>query len=192
MEILETNLVAHSDCLDLLRNTQFGLPSTQTDSSSRLLRVPKFVPEDVADIVTASLHRVKYARGLLVYLNVFWSTGTCYRLRGCCACISATAPRLADSFRNIFRSAWFAIFRIEEAHGVLISRSIQSPVAGEPYQYFTAQFMRCACIYSYAGTAKHTRYLYVFVADPGPQVLYDIQKHFQRAFGLTSDQIPDC
>jgi len=100
MEILETNLVAHPDCLDLLRNTQFGLPSTQTDSSSRLLRVPKFVPEDVADIVTAPLHRVKYARGLLVYLNVFWSTGTCYRLRGCCACISATAPRLADSFRT--------------------------------------------------------------------------------------------
>ena len=100
MEILETNLVAHSDCLDLLRNTQFGLPSTQTDSSSRLLRVPKFVPEDVADIVTASLHRVKYARGLLVYLNVFWSTGTCYRLCVCCACISATAPRLADSGRT--------------------------------------------------------------------------------------------
>jgi len=23
-------------------------------------------------------------------------------------------------------------------------------------------------------------------------VLYDIQKHFQRVFGLTSDQIPDC
>ena len=25
-----------------------------------------------------------------------------------------------------------------------------------------------------------------------PQVLYEIQKHFQRKFGLTSDQIPDC
>ena len=109
---LETNLGAHPDCADLLKDTPFEPPSKQTSSSSRLLRVPNFVSQAVADIVTAPLHRVKYARGLLVYLNVFWSTGTCYRLRGCCACISATAPRLADSFRNSFRSAWSAIFRI--------------------------------------------------------------------------------
>ena len=97
---LETNLDAHPDCVDLLKDTPFEPPSKQTSSSSRLLRVPNFVSQAVADIVTAPLHRVKYARGLLVYLNVFWSTGTCYRLRGCCACISATAPRLADSFRT--------------------------------------------------------------------------------------------
>ena len=112
MEILETNLADHPHCQDLLKDTVFGPPSTQTDSSSRLLRVPNFLPQDVADIVFAPLHRVKYTRGLLVHLNVFWSTGTFYRLRGCCACISATAPRLPDSFRNIFRSAWSAIFRI--------------------------------------------------------------------------------
>ena len=97
---METNLDAHPDCVDLLKDTPFEPPSKQTSSSSRLLRVPNFVSQAVADIVTAPLHRVKYARGLLVYLNVFWSTGTCYRLRGCCACISATALRLADSFRT--------------------------------------------------------------------------------------------
>ena len=100
MEILETNLDAHPDCVDLLKDTPFEPPSKQTSSSSRLLRVPNFVSQAVADIVTAPLHRVKYARGLLVYLNVFWSTRTCYRLRVCCACISATAPRLADSGRT--------------------------------------------------------------------------------------------
>ena len=116
MEILETKLDNHPDCVDLLKDTPFEPPSKHLETnldahpdcvdllkdlrSSRLLRVPNFVSQAVADIVTAPLHRVKYARGLLVYLNVFWSTGTCYRLRGCCACISATAPRLADSFRT--------------------------------------------------------------------------------------------
>ena len=53
----------------------------------------------------------------------------------------------------------------------------------------TVQFMRCACIYSYAGTAKHTRYLYVFVADPGPQVFYDIRETFSE--GVWIDIRPD-
>ena len=60
-----------------------------------------------------------------------------------------------------------------------------SPVAGEPHQYTTAQFMRCACIYGCAGTA------YGFGAGQGPQVLYDILNYFQRKFQVTSDQIPD-
>ena len=47
MEILETNLAVHPHCQDLLKDTVFGPPSTQTDSSSRLLLVPKFLPKDV-------------------------------------------------------------------------------------------------------------------------------------------------
>ena len=79
-----------------------------------------------------------------------------------------------------------------QSHGAVISRSIDSPVAGEPYQYTTAQFMRCPCMYGYAGTKRHTAFQYGFGVDTGPQVLYDIQNHFRKKFGLTTKQIPDC
>ena len=109
MEILETNLAVHPHCQDLLKDTVFGPPSTQTDSSSRLLRVPNFLPQDVAD-------------------------------------------------------KWYSELKeVMKTHGAVISRSIDSPdIDYAGYQYKTAQFMNCPCMYEYAGTR----------ADPGPQVLF--------------------
>ena len=80
-----------------------------------------------------------------------------------------------------------------QTHGAVISRSKDSP-AGDylGYQYTTAQFMRCPCMYGYAGTKRHTAFQYGFGVDTGPQVLYDIQNHFRKKFGLTTKQIPDC
>ena len=120
MEILETNLAVHPHCQDLLKDTVFGPPSTQTDSSSRLLLVRNFLPQDV---------RHKWYTELKEVLNT---------------------------------------------HGAVISRSMNSPDADyEGYQYRTAQFMNCPCMYAYAGTAKHKAYqLCGFGADPGPQVLF--------------------
>ena len=140
MEILETNLAVHPHCQDLLKDTVFGPPSTQTDSSSRLLRLPKFLPQDVAD-------------------------------------------------------KWYSELKeVMKTHGAVISRSKDSPdIDYAGYQYKTAQFMNCPCMYDYSGTAKHKAYqLCGFGADPGPQVLYDIKQHFRRLFRLTNDQTPDC
>ena len=140
MEILETHLDGHPHRQDRLRGTVFGAASTQTDSSSRLLLVPKFLPKDVRD---------KWYSELKGVLNTY---------------------------------------------GAVISRSIDSPDAAYAgYQYKTAQFMNCPCMYEYAGTAKHKAYqLCGFGADPGPQVVYDMKQHFRQAFGLTNDQTPDC
>ena len=140
MEILETNLAVHPHCQDLLRDTVFGPPSTQTDSSSRLLRLPKFLPQDVAD-------------------------------------------------------KWYSELKeVMKTHGAVISRSIDSPdIDYAGYQYKTAQFMNCPCMYAYAGTAKHKAYrLCGFGADFGPQVLYDIKQYFRRLLGLTQEETPDC
>ena len=140
MEILETNLHDHPQVQDLLKDTVFGPPSTQTDSSSRLLRVPNFLPQDVAD-------------------------------------------------------KWYSELKdLMKTHGAVISRSIDSPDIGGPgYQYKTAQFMNCPCMYDYGGTARHKAYqLSAFGADKGPQVLYDIKQYFRQVFGLTNDQTPDC
>ena len=140
MAILETHLAAHSQCQDMLKDPKFGLASTQTHSSSRLLLVRNFLPQDV---------RHKWYSELKEVLNTL---------------------------------------------GAVISRSMNSPDADyEGYQYRTAQFMNCPCMYAYAGTAKHKAYqLCGFGADPGPQVLYDIKQHFRRLFRLTNDQTPDC
>ena len=140
MEILETNLDVHPHCQDLLKDTVFGPPSTQTDSSSRLLLVPNFLPQDVAD---------KWYSELKEVLNT---------------------------------------------HGAVISRSKDSPdIDYAGYQYKTAQFMNCPCMYAYAGTARHKAFnLCGFGADQGPQVIYDMKQHFRQLFGLTNDQIPDC
>ena len=58
---METNLDAHPDCVDLLKDTPFEPPSKQTSSSSRLLRVPNFVSQAVTDAaiaeLTSALHR---------------------------------------------------------------------------------------------------------------------------------------
>ena len=109
MGILETNLDAYSHCQDRLRDTLFGAASTQTDSSSRLLLVPNFLPKELAD-------------------------------------------------------KWYSELKeVLKTHGAVISKSKDSPdtdCAG--YQYKTAQFMNCPCMYEYAGTS----------ADPGPQVLF--------------------
>ena len=140
MEILETHLEACPHRQDRLRDTLFGAASTQTDSSSRLLLVPKFLPKDLADQWYSELKEV---------LNTY---------------------------------------------GAVISKSKDSPdgvYAG--YQYKTAQFMNCPCMYAYAGTARHKSYkLCGFGADQGPQVIYDMRQHFRQLFGLTNDQIPDC
>ena len=139
MEILETNLDAYPHRQDRLRDTLFGAASTQTDSSSRLLLVPKFLPKDLAD---------KWYSELKEVLNTY---------------------------------------------GAVISKSKDSPdgeYAG--YQYKTAQFMNCPCMYAYAGTARHKSYMCGFGADQGPQVIYDMKQHFRQLFGLTNDQIPDC
>ena len=66
MEILETNLAVHPHCQDLLKDTVFGPPSTQTDSSSRLLRVPKFLPQDVADKWYSELKEVMKTHGAVI------------------------------------------------------------------------------------------------------------------------------
>ena len=139
MEILETNLDAYSHRQDRLRDTLFGAASTQADSSSRLLLVPKFLPKDLAD---------KWYSELKEVLNTY---------------------------------------------GAVISKSKDSPdgdYAG--YQYKTAQFMNCPCMYAYAGTARHKSYMCGFGADQGPQVIYDMKQHFRRKFGLTWAQTPDC
>ena len=119
MEILETHLDAHPHRQDRLRGTLFGAASTQTDSSSRLLLVPKFLPKDVSD-------------------------------------------------------KWYSELKeVMETHGAVISRSIDSPDADyQGYQYTTAQFMNCPCMYDYGGTARHKRFMCGFGADPGPQVLF--------------------
>ena len=140
MEILETHLDAHPHRQDLLEDTVFGPPSQQTDSSSRLLLVPAFLPKELAD-------------------------------------------------------KWYSELKeVLKTHGAVISKSKDSPdtdYAG--YQYKTAQFMNCPCMYEYAGTARHKAFqLCGFGADAGPQVLYDIKQHFRRSFGLTKDQSPDC
>ena len=140
MEILETNLAVHPHCQDLLKHTMFGPASMQTDSSSRLLRVPNFLPQDLAD-------------------------------------------------------KWYSELKeVMKTHGAVISRSKDSPnIDYAGYQYTTAQFMNCPCMYAYAGTAKHKAYqLCGFGADTGPQVIYDMKQHFRQAFGLTNDQTPDC
>ena len=140
MQILETNLDAYPHRQDRLRDTLFGAASTQPGSSSRLLLVPKFLPQDLAD---------KWYSELKEVLNT---------------------------------------------HGAVISRSMNSPDADyEGYQYRTAQFMNCPCMYAYAGTAKHKAYnLCGFGADEGPQVLYDIKQYFRRLLGLTKEETPDC
>ena len=136
MEILETNLDVHPHCQDLLRDTLFGPPSTQTDSSSRLLLVPNFLPKDLAD-------------------------------------------------------KWYSELKeVMKTHGAVISRSTNSPdMPSAGYQYKTAQFMNCPCMYAYAGTAKHKAYkLCGFGEDKGPQVLYDIKQYFRRLLGLTQEE----
>ena len=140
MEILETHLDAHPHRQDRLRGTLFGAASTQTDSSSRLLLVPKFLPKDVSD---------KWYSQLKDVLNTY---------------------------------------------GAVISKSIDSPDANYAgYQYKTAQFMNCPCMYAYAGTARHKAFnLCGFGADQGPQVIYDMKQHFRHQFGLTNEQLPDC
>ena len=105
MEILETHLDAHPHRQDRLRGTLFGAASTRTDSSSRLLLVPKFLPKDVSDKWYSELQEV---------LNTY---------------------------------------------GAVIGRSKDSPDATYAgYQYKTAQFMNCPCMYAYAGTSKHKAY----------------------------------
>ena len=141
MAILETHLAAHPWFgEDLLKDTKFGPASTQTDSSSRLLLVRNFLPQDV---------RHKWYSELKEVLNTL---------------------------------------------GAVISRSKDSPDADYAgYQYKTAQFMNCPCMYAYAGTAKHKAYnLCGFGADEGPQVLYDIKQYFRRLLGLTPEETPDC
>ena len=140
MAILETHLAAHSQCQDMLKDTKFGLASTQTHSSSRLLLVRNFLPQDV---------RHKWYTELKEVLNT---------------------------------------------HGAVISRSTNSPDADYAgYQYRTAQFMNCPCMYAYAGTAKHKAYkLCGFGEDKGPQVLYDIKQYFRQLFGLSQEETPDC
>ena len=140
MEILETNLAVHPHCQDLLTDTVFGPPSTQTDSSSRLLRLSKFLPPEVAD-------------------------------------------------------KWYTELKeVMNTHGAVISRSKDSPdIEYAGYQYKTAQFMNCPCMYDYGGTARHKAYqLCGFGADTGPQVLLYINQYFRRLFRLTHDQTPDC
>ena len=140
MEILETNLAVHPHCQDLLKDTVFGPPSTQTDSSSRLLLVPNFLPQDLAD-------------------------------------------------------KWYSELKeVMKTHGAVISRSKDSPdIDYAGYQYKTAQFMNCPCMYAYAGTAKHKAYkLCGFGEDKGPQVLYDIKQYFRQLFGLSQEETPDC
>ena len=140
MAILETHLAAHSQCQDMLKDTKFGLASTQTHSSSRLLLVRNFLPQDV-------------------------------------------------------RHKWYSELKeVLNTHGAVISRSKDSPDADYAgYQYKTAQFMNCPCMYAYAGTAKHKAYpLCGFGAETGPQVLHDIKQYFRRLFRLTHDQTPDC
>ena len=66
MEILETNLAVHPHCQDLLKDTVFGPPSTQTDSSSRLLRVPKFLPPEVGDKWYSELKEVLNTHGAVI------------------------------------------------------------------------------------------------------------------------------
>ena len=140
MAILETHLAALPQCQDMLKDTKFGRASTQTDSSSRLLLVRNFLPQDV---------RHKWYSELKEVLNTL---------------------------------------------GAVISRSKDSPDADYAgYQYKTAQFMNCPCMYAYAGTAKHKAYnLCGFGADEGPQVLYDIKQYFRRLLGLTQEETPDC
>ena len=90
---------------------------------------------------------------------------------------------------------WFSELKeVMKTHGAVISRSKDSPdIDYAGYQYKTAQFMNCPCMYEYAGTARHKAVeLCGFGADAGPQVLYDIKQHFRRSFGLTKDQTPDC
>ena len=90
---------------------------------------------------------------------------------------------------------WYSELKeVLNTYGAVISKSKDSPdgeYAG--YQYKTAQFMNCPCMYAYAGTARHKSYnLCGFGADQGPQVIYDMKQHFLQLFGLTNDQIPDC
>ena len=66
MEILETHLDVHSQCQDRLRGTVFGAASTQTDSSSRLLLVPKFLPKDVSDKWYSELKEVLNTYGAVI------------------------------------------------------------------------------------------------------------------------------
>jgi len=66
MEILETNLDAHPHRQDRLKDTVFGPPSTQTDSSSRLLLVPNFLPQDVADKWYSELKEVLNTHGAVI------------------------------------------------------------------------------------------------------------------------------
>ena len=66
MEILETNLGAHPHRQDRLRGTLFGSASTQTDSSSRLLLVPKFLPKDLADKWYSELKEVLNTYGAVI------------------------------------------------------------------------------------------------------------------------------
>ena len=140
MEILETKLDVHPRRQDMLKDTVLGPPSKQTDSSSRLLRVPNFVPQDLAD-------------------------------------------------------KWYSELKdVMKTYGAVISKSKNSPdIDYAGYQYTTAQFMNCPCIYGYSGTARHKAYqLCGFGADTGPPVLYDIKNHFRKQFGLSAKQTPDC
>ena len=66
MEILETNLAVYPECQDLLKDTVFGPPSTQTDSSSRLLLVRNFLPQDVADKWYSELKEVLNTHGAVI------------------------------------------------------------------------------------------------------------------------------
>ena len=90
---------------------------------------------------------------------------------------------------------WYSELKeVLNTYGAVISRSKDSPDANYAgYQYKTAQFMNCPCMYAYAGTAKHKAVnLCGFGADKGPQVIYDMKQHFRQLFGLTNDQVPDC
>ena len=62
------------------------------------------------------------------------------------------------------QDTWYsALIEVMQTHGAVISRSKDSPdIDYAGYQYKTAQFMNCPCMYEYAGTG----------ADPGPQVLF--------------------
>ena len=66
MEILETNLDAHLHRQDLLKDTVFGPPSKQTDSSSRLLLVPNFLPKELADKWYSELKDVMKTYGAVI------------------------------------------------------------------------------------------------------------------------------
>ena len=66
MDILETNLDAHPHRQDLLEDTVFGHPSKQTDSSSRLLRLPKFLPPEVGDKWYSELKEVMNTHGAVI------------------------------------------------------------------------------------------------------------------------------